>query len=95
MLGCLSPAQTDSSCRVWRDMSKLANNPRNTQFSLSVESPEVETRRVEVWAHRQGGRQSGYSQSLKRQVLSYLLATFIYLEYMHESGESNSPFLFS
>lgn len=58
--GCLPPAQTGSNCSVWRDMSRLANNPQNTQFSLSVESPEVETRTVEAWAHgRQAGRREG------------------------------------
>lgn len=40
-------------------------------------------------------QQSGYSQSPKLQVLSYSFVILIYLEYMHESGESNPPFLFS
>lgn len=77
VLGCLLPVQTDSTCSMWRDMGRLANNPQNTQSSRRVESPEVETRRVEAWAHGQGGRQSGYSQS--RKLSPVVLARYTYL----------------
>lgn len=44
----------------------------------------------------QAGRQAVWLLSEpKFQVLSYLLVKLMYLEYMHESGESNPPFLFS
>lgn len=82
-------------------MSRLANNPQNTQFTLSVESPEVETRTVEAWAHgRQAGRRVGRQavwllSEPKLQLLTYLFVTHIYLGYMHVSGENNPPFLFS